>query len=171
MKNVSNYTKASLFFEDITDPTVTVKRDQSFTVQSFDYECSRQRNTRGEPYGPSMMTTLRFTIRSLPDGHLKSLYQRLSDKEPAHFSVVFNALFNVDEEQGNRLSDYDSALVAAGAVVSVSEIYGDTMPDNGASVDQNAAPNDLMMTTVKVLLQSITYVGGSNYRKELYVNY
>ena len=117
------------------------------------------------------MTTLRFTIRSLPDGHLKSLYQRLSDKEPAHFSVVFNALFNVDEEQGNRLSDYDSALVAAGAVVSVSEIYGDTMPDNGASVDQNAAPNDLMMTTVEVLLQSITYVGGRNYRKELYVNY
>lgn len=92
MKSISNYTKASLFLEDITDPTVTVKREQGFTVQRFDYECSRKRNTFGLPYGPSLMTTLRLTIKSLPDGHLKSLYKRMAENDPAPFSIVFNAI-------------------------------------------------------------------------------
>lgn len=171
MKSISNYTKASLFLEDITDPTITVKREQGFTVQRFDYECSRKRNTFGLPYGPSLMTTLCLTIKSLPDGHLKSLYKRMAENDPAPFSIVFNATFNRDEERGNVLSDYDNALVVMGTVLTINEIYGDTPLTAGDSIDEGASPNELMMTNVEVLLQSIQYIGSSNYRKELYVNY
>ena len=95
MKSISNYTKASLFLEDITDPTVTVKREQGFTVQRFDYECSRKRNTFGLPYGPSLKTTLRLTIKSLPDGHLKSLYKRMAEMT-LHLFPLFSMRHSIE---------------------------------------------------------------------------
>lgn len=79
--------------------------------------------------------------------------------------------FNSDEERGNVLSDYDNALVVTGTVLTINEIYGDTPLTAGDSIDEGASPNELMMTNVEVLLQSIQYIGSSNYRKELYVNY
>ena len=95
----------------------------------------------------------------------------MAENDPAPFSIVFNATFNRDEERGNVLSDYDNALVVTGTVLTINEIYGDTPSTAGDSIDEGASPNELMMTNVEVLLQSIQYIGSSNYRKELYVNY
>ena len=75
MSNLSNNTKASLFLDDITSG-ITPSKDKSYTVQSFNYRCERKRNTMGMPYGPTGKTYLRFSVKTLPDGHLKDLYNR-----------------------------------------------------------------------------------------------
>lgn len=172
MRNVSNYKRASLFFNDITDSTVTAKKEQSFTLQHFGYECSRQRNTMGEPYGPTLAMPLHFTIKSLPDGYLKELYQRLKEKDASVFSVVFNATFRTDENGDDILDDYDSALIVSGTVVGVNENY-DTLEigEQRLHKPERATTVDLMMTTVELLLQSIVYVGNNGYQKKLYINY
>lgn len=172
MGNVSNYKKATLFFSDITDTAVTAKKEQSFTLQRFSYTCVRQRNSMGEPYGPTLTQPMQFVIKSLPDGYLKELYRRLTENSASVFSVVFHATFRLDESGDGVLSDYDSALIVSGAVVDVSEDY-DTLEirEKGFLKPERATTVDLMMTTVDLLLQSIVYVGNNGYQKKLYINY
>lgn len=162
MQNTSNYIKATLFFEDINE--VKVKKEQGFTLQQFNYECSRKRNNMGMPYGPTRTTILRFLIKSLPDGYLKEIYKRLDENADSSFSIVFNATFRMDENGENTLNDYDSALIITGFVISVDESYGEDPQTSKATAN-------LMMTDVGFLTKSITYVGSDNYKKRLYINY
>lgn len=162
MRNISNYIKATLFFDDFSE--VKVKKEQGFTLQQFNYECSRKRNNMGMPYGPTRTTILRFLIKSLPDGYLKEIYKRLDENADSSFSIVFNATFRMDENGENTLNDYDSALIITGFVISVDESYGEDPQTSKATVN-------LMMTDVGFLTKSITYVGSDNYKKRLYINY
>lgn len=162
MRNISNYIKATLFFDDFSE--VKVKKEQGFTLQQFNYECSRKRNNMGMPYGPTRTTILRFLIKSLPDGYLKEIYKRLDENADSSFSIVFNATFRMDENGENTLNDYDSALIITGFVISVDESYGEDPQTSKATVN-------LMMTDVGFLTKSITYVGSDNYEKRLYINY
>ena len=95
MQNISNYIKATLFFDDFSE--INVKKEQGFTLQQFNYECSRKRNNMGMPYGPTQTTVLKFLIKSLPDGYLKEVYKRLDENTDSSFSIVFNAAFRSDE--------------------------------------------------------------------------
>lgn len=162
MRNISNYIKATLFFDDFSE--VKVKKEQGFTLQQFNYECSRKRNNMGMPYGPTRTTILRFLIKSLPDGYLKEIYKRLDENADSSFSIVFNATFRMDENGENTLNDYDSALIITGFVISVDESYGEDPQISKATAN-------LMMTDVGFLTKSITYVGSDNYKKRLYINY
>lgn len=162
MRNISNYIKATLFFDDFSE--VKVKKEQGFTLQQFNYECSRKRNNMGMPYGPTRTTILRFLIKSLPDGYLKEIYKRLDENADSSFSIVFNATFRIDENGENTLNDYDSALIITGFVISVDESYGEDPQTSKATAN-------LMMTDVGFLTKSITYVGSDNYKKRLYINY
>lgn len=162
MRNISNYIKATLFFDDFSE--VKVKKEQGFTLQQFNYECSRKRNNMGMPYGPTRTTILRFLIKSLPDGYLKEIYKRLDENADSSFSIVFNATFRMDENGENTLNDYDSALIITGFVISVDESYGEDPQTSKATAN-------LMMTDVRFLTKSITYVGSDNYKKRLYINY
>ena len=162
MQNISNYIKATLFFDDFSE--VKVKKEQGFTLQQFNYECSRKRNNMGMPYGPTRTTILRFLIKSLPDGYLKEIYKRLDENADSSFSIVFNATFRMDENGENTLNDYDSALIITGFVISVDESYGEDPQTSKATAN-------LMMTDVGFLTKSITYVGSDNYKKRLYINY
>lgn len=162
MRNISNYIKATLFFNDFSE--VTVKKEQGFTLQQFNYECSRKRNNMGMPYGPTQTTVLKFLIKSLPDGYLKEVYKRLDENTDSSFSIVFNATFRMDENGENTLNDYDSALIITGFVISVDESYGEDPQTSKATAN-------LMMTDVGFLTKSITYVGSDNYKKRLYINY
>ena len=162
MRNISNYIKATLFFDDFSE--VKVKKEQGFTLQQFNYECSRKRNNMGMPYGPTRTTILRFLIKSLPDGYLKEIYKRLDENADSSFSIVFNATFRMDENGENTLNDYDSALIITGFVISVDESYGEDPQTSKATAN-------LMMTDVGFLTKSITYVGNDNYKKRLYINY
>lgn len=162
MRNISNYIKATLFFDDFSE--VKVKKEQGFTLQQFNYECSRKRNNMGMPYGPTRTTILRFLIKSLPDGYLKEIYKRLDENADSSFSIVFNATFRMDENGENTLNDYDSALIITGFVISVDESYGEDPQTSKATAN-------LMITDVGFLTKSITYVGSDNYKKRLYINY
>ena len=162
MRNISNYIKATLFFDDFSE--VKVKKEQGFTLQQFNYECSRKRNNMGMPYGPTRTTILRFLIKSLPDGYLKEIYKRLDENADSSFSIVFNATFRMDENGENTLNDYDSALIITGFLISVDESYGEDPQTSKATAN-------LMMTDVGFLTKSITYVGSDNYKKRLYINY
>lgn len=162
MRNISNYIKATLFFDDFSE--VKVKKEQGFTLQQFNYECSRKRNNMGMPYGPTQTTVLKFLIKSLPDGYLKEVYKRLDENTDSSFSIVFNATFRMDENGENTLNDYDSALIITGFVISVDESYGEDPQTSKATAN-------LMMTDVRFLTKSITYVGSDNYKKRLYINY
>ena len=173
MENISHYIKAMLFFQDITEAVYAPKREQGYTLQSFRYECSRTRNSQGIPYGPTQATVLRFTLKSLPDGYLKELYQRLKEKNAAtSFSVVFDATFRSIDTEGMVLSDYDNAIVATGMVVNVNEAYDASSQYTVGDTDRTRhETHELMTTTVEFLLQSISYVGSNNYRKHLPINY
>lgn len=164
MQNISNYIKATLFFDDFSE--INVKKEQGFTLQQFNYECSRKRNNMGMPYGPTRTTVLRLLIKSLPDGSLKEIYKRLDEYVDSSFSIVFNATFRMDENGENTLSDYDSALVITGFVVSISEFYGERL-----QTVKEETTTDLMMTDIEFLTKSITYIGSENYKKKLHINY
>lgn len=169
MQNISNNQKASLYFDDIRE--TKVKREQGFTLQQFHYECARKRNDRGMPYGPTQTTILQFQIKSLPDGYLKEIYKRLDEHTESCFSIVFNATFRTDEGE-NTLSDYDSGLVVTGYVISVDEAFGISRPEPAVFPSEEGEKKaDLMMTSIRLLTQSITYIGSDSYQKALYINF
>ncbi len=168
-KSMSNCTKASLFFQDITDSTTQVRKEHSFTLQRFSYECVRKRNSHGLPYGPTLGSVLRLTLKSLPDGYLKELYQRLSDATAASYSIVTDAMFRPDNQ---ALNDYAGAMIVTGWVIDVDEAYHSGEADAWDTSPQRVeTTHELMTTTVDLLLQSITYVGNNNYQKTLPINY
>lgn len=171
MRTVSQYTKASLFFQDITDTTFAMKKEHGFTLQYFRYECSRKRNSSGMPYGPTLSSILRFTLKSLPDRHLKALYRRLKENTESSFTVVFNASFSKNNADDTVLDDYDNAMVITGTVIDINESYDSANTSRTTSPDGTVQPHDLMTTTVGFLLQSVTYIGSNNYQKRLPVNY
>lgn len=169
MQNISNNQKASLYFDDIRE--TKVKREQGFTLQQFHYECARKRNDRGMPYGPTQTTTLQLQIKSLPDGYLKEIYKRLDEHTESCFSIVFNATFRTDEGE-NTLSDYDSGLVVTGYVISIDEVFGASHPETSPFFSEEEEENaNLMMTGIRLLTKSITYIGSDSYQKKLYINF
>lgn len=87
MQNISNYLKATLFFDNIHE--TSVRREQGFTLQQFHYECTRKRNDIGMPYGPTQTTILQLQIKSLPDGYLKEIYKRMNELLLNRFQRIF----------------------------------------------------------------------------------
>lgn len=169
MQNISNNLKAYLYFDDIRE--TKVRREQGFTLQQFHYECSRKRNDIGMPYGPTQTTILQLQIKSLPDRYLKELYKRLNEHTESCFSIVFNASFRTDEGE-NTLSDYDSGLIVTGYAISVDEAFGASHPETAIFPSGERKKNtDLMMTSIRLLTKSITYIGSDSYQKKLYINF
>ena len=169
MQNISNNQKASLYFDDIRE--TKVKREQGFTLQQFHYECARKRNDRGMPYGPTQTTILQLQIKSLPDGYLKEIYKRLDEHTESCFSIVFNATFRTDEGE-NSLGGCDRGLVVTGYVISVDEVFGASHPATTTFPSEEGEKNiDLMMTSIRLLTKSITYIGSDSYQKKLYINF
>lgn len=117
-----------------------------------------------------MTTLLQIEIKSLPNGYLKELYKRLDEQTESQFSVVFNATFRTDDYGENMLSDYDSGLIITGYVISVDETFG-IWSEPEAVLPQEERTTDLMMTNIKLLTKSITYIGCDSYQKRLYINF
>lgn len=169
MQNISNNLKASLYFDDIRE--TKVRREQGFTLQQFHYECSRKRNDIGMPYGPTQTTILQLQIKSLPDRYLKEIYKRLNEHTESCFSIVFNSSFRTDVGE-NTLSDYDSGLIVTGYAISVDEAFGASHPETAIFPSGERKKNaDLMMTSIRLLTKSITYIGSDSYQKKLYINF
>lgn len=146
LENLSNYTKALLITEDLTE-IAAISQDDCMTVQHFDYHCSRSRNEMGEPYGPVVSVTLQVSIKALSNSSEKLLYERLKSNARYPYSFIFNATF----DSWRKLSSYENAMVVSGYVVDVEETYD--------SAFSSETETDQMLMNVKILLSSITYIG------------
>lgn len=145
-ERISNHVKALLVAEDFSE-VARVSQSNCLTVQHFDYRCSRSRNESGMPYGPTVSVIIQFSFKSLSNNKGKIFYDRLKSQSPFPYTFVFNATF----DSVQQLSRYDDAMIVSGYIVDIEE-----------SFDKAAAPGETveqMLTNVKMLLCSITYVG------------
>ena len=142
----SNELKALIVPESILEQP-NVLQDECLTIQWMNYKCHRERNNRGEAYGPTQPVEMEFTIRLNDTADAKPFYQMLPSNEHFCFSFLFNATFN----QNERLNDYEDGMVCDGYVVGIDESY---------SASSNKEPNDKqMLLNVKLLLLNTTYIG------------
>ena len=135
----SNELKALVVPESILEQP-NVLQEKCLTIQWMNYKCQRERNNRGEAYGPTQPVEMEFTIRLNDTADAKPFYQMLPSNEHFCFSFLFNATFN----QNERLNDYEDGMVCDGYVVGIDESY---------SASSNKEPND------KLLLLNTTYIG------------
>lgn len=142
----SNELKALVVPESILEQP-NVLQEKCLTIQWMNYKCQRERNNRGEAYGPTQPVEIEFTIRLNDTADAKPFYQMLPSNEHFCFSFLFNATFN----QNERLNDYEDGMVCDGYVVGIDESY---------SASSNKEPNDKqMLLDIKLLLLNTTYIG------------
>ena len=142
----SNELKALVVPESILEQP-NVLQEKCLTIQWMNYKCHRERNNKGEAYGPTQPVEMEFTIRLNDTADAKPFYQMLPSNEHFCFSFLFNATFN----QHERLNDYEDGMVCDGYVVGIDESY---------SASSNKEPNDKqMLLNIKLLLLNTTYIG------------
>ena len=150
---LSNQLKALLVTEDITEQGINVLQDNGFTVQHFRYECRRNRNAAGHPYGPTLPAYLDFTVRVSSGEAGKVFFERLRANETFPYSFLFNANFN----GMRRLSECQDAMVATGYIIDLEESY-DKDPGDDGSAEQ-------MLIHARLLLSNLAYLGRENVLK------
>lgn len=133
--------------DDISEQDVNVSQNNGYTVQHFSYELSRDRDSKGVPFGETSPSFLDFTVRIATKDSAKVFFERMSITETFPYSFLFNASFN----GVRRLSDCEDAMVATGYVIDVEEIYEDAAPGN-----QDARQ---MLVHVKLLVSNLVYLG------------
>lgn len=126
--------------------------DKCFTVLHFNYECKKERNQAGFPFGDTTSTILSFTIKLMNPEDGKLFYQQMQMNEPGDYTFLFNA------ELQNRqvVTDSEDAMVVCGYVVDVEDDYSST-PSVDGSTEQ-------MQIHVKLLVANITYIGTNGNR-------
>ena len=145
-----------MVFEDVSASQVSVPKDQFYTVQHFDYKCTRSRDGNGEPYGPTLSVVLNASVKMTAASAGKVLYERLQQNSQFPFTFIFNATFDSDK----RLEDYDDGMVIYGYVVDIDESHNYMMkPDDGSRQ---------VMIGFRVLVSSITFLGKDS-NKSLYI--
>ena len=147
---VSNHLKAMLYPEDIRsldERRFRIPCDRCFTILHFGYECKRERNKSGYPFGNTTSTILDFTIRLMSPEDGKPFYHQMQQNEPEFFTFLFNAtLFNRQYVTG-----YEDAMVVNGYVIDVEDDFTNA-PTSEGNTEQ-------MLIHVKLLVANITYIG------------
>lgn len=148
--SLSNHLKAMLYTDDVRlldERRLRIPCDRCFTVLHFSYECKRERNKSGYPFGNTTSTILDFTIRLMSPEDGKPFYHQMQQNEPEFFTFLFNAtLFNRQYVTG-----YEDAMVVNGYVIDVEDDFTNA-PTSEGSTEQ-------MLIHVKLLVANITYIG------------
>lgn len=152
-KVFSNELKAILVMEDVSSPEAAVWQDKSFTVQQFSYDCRRDRNQQGEPYGATLPSFLDFTIRVSSGDSAREFFERMYEREPFPYSFLFNARFDAQR----KMSEYEDAMVASGYIIDVLESYDNEPQPDGSS--------EQMLISARLLLCHLAYLGKENVLK------
>lgn len=155
---ISNMLKAMLVVEDISDPGVQVRIDNGFVVQHFSYECHRQRNDAGTPYGPTVPSYLDFIVKVASEDSGKVFFDRMQRNETFPYSFLFNASFN----NIRRLSDCEDAMVATGYIVDMEESFESAPAEDGSS--------EQMLIHARLLISNLTYLGKERTMKLIITN-
>ena len=143
-----------LFIAENIQEIPEVRQEKCFTLQAFNYDCTRRRMDSGEPYGDNEPASLTFTVRVNADYTL--FHSRLNSNEHYKYSFIFNALF--DEQK--KLLDNNGSMVVDGFVVDVQEHF-DTH-------NREMKDSEQMLVTVRILICSIDYIGSTN-NKTLFI--
>ncbi|MBQ2025806.1 MAG: hypothetical protein II215_04980 [Paludibacteraceae bacterium] len=151
---LSNQLKAVFALGNFTDEVVLYKQMCS-TICQFDYACKRDVDEAGRQTGITNTTVMTVALKSATVDKYKELYKALKSTQISCFSVLFNAVF----DQDNQLSDYYGGMVVDGYVVDIEESF------DVASLNPNG-----MSLTVKIVVNTIKYVGRQT-TKELQLNF
>ena len=144
---LSNELKAVAVIADMSEPGITITRDQCMSVEHFDYHCERKRDTVGRTYNASEPVMLRFSVRINAAGSAHPLYQQLTGTEPCMLSFIFNATFS----DTKRLTEYFEAMVAEGFVVEVKE-------DLCRAASSEPCEQQMILSAC-MLVRAINYIG------------
>lgn len=147
--NISRHLKGIFVAHDVSDSTCRISRAQCLTLQHYQFDCERQLNEQGMPFGRTLPSTLSFTVRVIDNDDCRSFYKWLVDHQIHDFSIVFNASYDTLQ----YLSDWDAALVATGYMMEVDEQF--------SSWNGRQAENQQMTVKMKVLLSEIRFLGES----------
>jgi hypothetical protein len=147
---LSNHLKATLYTDDIRsldERKFRIPYDRCFTVLHFSYECRRERNKLGYPFGDTTSTILSFTVRLMSPEDGKPFYHQMQQNEPEFFTFLFNVtLFNRQAVTG-----YEDAMIVNGYVIDVDDDFTNAPTSEGDT--------EQMLIHVKLLVANITYVG------------
>lgn len=145
--NYSNYLKVILFPGDICETNAGVSRSNCFTVQHFSYKSKRYRGNKSRVnYHAEEPTVLEFTIRINTPNTGKDMFSQIKDQDSFAYSFLFNSTFGAT----NMLTSYDDAMVACGHIIDIEEVF---------STSKNGNPQEQMLMHVKLLLNTITFIG------------
>ena len=145
--NYSNYLKVVLFSGDICESNAGISRNRCFTVLHFDYESKRFRSKDNDVnYHAEEPTILTFTIRINTPETGKELFSQMQTQESFPYSFLFNATFSAM----NSVENYEDAMVARGHIIDIDEEF---------ITDTNNNRQEQMLMKVKLLLNTITFVG------------
>lgn len=133
----------------------SVLQEHFAVVEKFNYECTRQRNNRGQAYGPTDSVLLEFSIRLNNPIDAKPFYECLASNEHFTFSFVFNAVFDAN----TNLKDYEDGMLCEGYVVSIKEKYSNAQDKTLNGSKRAEASDEQMQLSVTLLLTSSTYLG------------
>ena len=133
----------------------SVLQEHFASVEKFNYECTRQRNNKGEVYGPTDSVLLEFSIRLNNLLDAKPYYECLASNEHFTFSFVFNAVFDAN----TNLKDYEDGMLCEGYVVSIKEKYSNAQDKTLHGSKRAEASDEQMQLSVTLLLTSSTYLG------------
>jgi hypothetical protein len=161
----SNELKALVVPEDILTMK-SVLQERFTTVERLNYCCRRQRNNKGEAYGPTEPVELEFTIRLNNPEEIKPYYERLTSNESFIFSFVFNAVF----AENTNLKDFDDGMVCEGYVVGIEEQFSTTRMTTAGDTQHLSPADKQMEITIKLLLQNTTYIGRDNNFKSIFIH-
>lgn len=163
----SNELKALVVPEDILTMK-QVLQERFTTVEKLHYSCTRNRNNKGEAYGPTEPVELEFTIRLNNPADAKPYYERLMSHENFIFSFVFNAVF----AENTSLKDYEDGMICDGYVVAIDEQYSTTRETTAFNAQYMVPQDEQMLLTVKLLLVNTIYLGREkNYQSTFIYQY
>jgi len=150
---LSNHLKAILFIGNIDIDHQKIDRYNVYTVQAFDYEYRRQRNSFGMPFGHTLSTVMHFTVRLLNSTDLKIFYKASKEANPQNYTFLFNATF----AENRRLQEFEDAMVVSGYIVGIEEIYEPGINGKNASTQK--------LINVDLLVSHVKYKGEENDKK------
>ena len=137
--------KGMVVKEDLSNPRASVNGRNCATLQHFAYECHRERNWEGYPYGSTMPVLMDLVVKVSQTATGKEFYENMDTNEPMVFTVLFDNTF-----AGKKvLDDYQNALIVRGYVVDIEEEF-DKNPGSGGR-------HNMMLLRVKTLVSNICY--------------
>lgn len=136
-----------LLLSDPTSLTGPVKPKDCYVVQAFSYDCKRERNADGRPFGPTPGAMLDFEVKMEDADKGKCFYEGMDSNQAQDLNFIFDSDDNL--KQSKFLYDFAHGILARGYIVEIEETYDKTVKE-GSSM--------LLQMHVKMLLSKLAFM-------------